>query len=231
MTFNLEVTMFDPSVSSAGQSRPLTDASPGSQRTEFSALAFRGEQSNMGAARPHVPFSVVTAGWGAVQVYDRIEIPKVEPDVTRVTLRGGVCPCCARRFKAPAPVGLEPGSPFGPNLRAFVIYLRSVQGIPMARLSDVLKDLFDLDISEGALVNILEAARKPFAAQTNLIKQRLLSGTALASDETGMRVGKANWWLWVFHHGDSAALSGRRVHPQRLSACGRPHTCSFYLGA
>ena len=30
----------------------------------------------------------------------------------------------------------------------------------MARLSDVLKDLFDLDISEGALVNILEAARK-----------------------------------------------------------------------
>jgi transposase len=69
----------------------------------------------------------------------------------------------------------------------------------MARLSDVLKDLFDLDISEGALVNILEAARKPFAAQTNLIKQRLLSGTALASDETGMRVGKANWWLWVFH--------------------------------
>jgi transposase len=142
----------------------------------------------------------------AVQVYDRIEIPKVEPDVTRVTLRGGVCPCCARRFKASAPVGLEPGSPFGPNLRAFVIYLRSVQGIPMARLSDVLKDLFDLDISEGALVNILEAARKPFAAQTNLIKQRLLSGTALASDETGMRVGKANWWLWVFHHGDSAAF-------------------------
>src|SRR5208282_4169577 len=123
----------------------------------------------------------------AVQVYDRIEIPKVEPDVTRVTLRGGVCPCCARRFKAPAPVGLEPGSPFGPNLRAFVIYLRSVQGIPMARLSDVLKDLFDLDISEGALVNILEAARKPFAAQTNLIKQRLLSGTALASDATGLK--------------------------------------------
>ena len=142
----------------------------------------------------------------AVQVYDRIEIPKVEPDVTRVTLRGGVCPCCARRFKAPAPEGLEPGSPFGPNLRALVIYLRSVQGIPMARLSDVLKDLFDLDISEGALVSILEAARRPFAAQTNLIKQRLLSGTALASDETGMRVGKANWWLWVFHHGDSAAF-------------------------
>jgi len=149
---------------------------------------------------------VSTAPQSAVQVYDRIEIPEVKPDVTRVTLQGGMCPCCARRFKAAAPEGLEPGSPFGPNLRAFVIYLRSVQGVPMARLTDVLKDLFGLDISEGALVNVLDAARPAFAAQTSLIKERLLSGTALASDETGMRVGKANWWLWVFHHGDSAAF-------------------------
>src|SRR5271170_6956835 len=142
----------------------------------------------------------------ACQTYDRIEIPKIEPDVTQVSLYGGVCPGCAKRFKAEPPEGLEPGSPFGPNLRAFVIYLRSVQNIPLARLSDVLKDLFGLDISEGALVNILGDSREPFAAQTSLIKARLLAGTALASDETGLRVGKANWWLWVFHHGDSAVF-------------------------
>ncbi|MFZ0636772.1 MAG: IS66 family transposase [Candidatus Acidiferrales bacterium] len=138
--------------------------------------------------------------------YDRVEIPEIQPDVTRVSLYGGVCPCCTRRFKAEPPEGLEPGSPFGPNLRAFVVYLRSVQGIPLARLSHVLRDLFGLEISEGALVNILSASRKPFAAQTSLIKARLMAGTALASDETGMRVGKANWWLWVFHHRDSAVF-------------------------
>ena len=87
-----------------------------------------------------------------------------------------------------------------------MVYLRSVQGIPLARLSHVLRDLFGLEISEGALVNILSASRKPFAAQTSLIKARLMAGTALASDETGMRVGKANWWLWVFHHRDSAVF-------------------------
>ena len=54
----------------------------------------------------------------------------------------------------------------------------------MARLSHVLRDLFGLEISEGALVNILSASRKPFAAQTSLIKARLMAGTALASDET-----------------------------------------------
>ena len=45
------------------------------------------------------------------EVYDRVEIPTIEPDVTRVSLHGGTGPCCARRFKAEAPAGLEPGSP------------------------------------------------------------------------------------------------------------------------
>ena len=138
--------------------------------------------------------------------YDRVEVPLIEPDVTRVQLYGGVCPCCAKSFKAAPPTGLEPGSPFGENLRAFVIYLRSVQGIPLARLRTVMADLFGLDISEGALVNILAASAKSFAAATQSIKAGLFAGTVLASDETGMRVGKANWWLWVFHHADSAVF-------------------------
>jgi transposase len=70
----------------------------------------------------------------------------------------------------------------------------------------LLKDLFGLAVSEGARVNILGDSREPFAVQTSLIKARLRAGTALASDETGLRVGKANWWLWVFHHGDSAVF-------------------------
>jgi transposase len=165
--------------------------------------------------RRHPVFACRCAGCGAdvsqvpqspCETYDRIEIPKIEPDVTQVSLHGGVCPGCSRRFKADPPEGWEPGSPFGPNLRAFVIYLRSVQNIPLARLTDVFRDLLGLEISEGALVNILHASRKPFAKQTSLLKARLLSGSALASDETGVRVGKANWWLWVFHHGDAAVF-------------------------
>ena len=140
------------------------------------------------------------------ETYDRVEIPKIESDVTRVSLHGGLCPCCAKRFKAEAPAGLEPGSPFGPNIRAFVVYLRAVQGIPLGRLRAALLDLFGLSISEGALVNILSAGAKPFKAAVSLIKARLLARTAIASDETGVRVGRANWWLWVFHHGDSAVF-------------------------
>ncbi|MGA8192813.1 MAG: IS66 family transposase, partial [Acetobacteraceae bacterium] len=47
------------------------------------------------------------------QVYDRIELPPIKPDVTRVRLFGGRCACCGAAL---APSGLEPGSPFGQSI-------------------------------------------------------------------------------------------------------------------
>lgn len=151
----------------------------------------------------------------ALHAYDHIEIPPIEPDVTRVTLHGGVCPCCAKAFRAEPPADLAPGSPFGPNLVAWVLYLRFTHAISFERLARLLLDLFGLEISEGALVNMLKSSRAAFAAQTALIRERLLSGTVLQSDETGMRVTKATWWMWVFHHGDSACFF---IRPSRSKA-------------
>ena len=41
---------------------------------------------------------------------------------------------------------------------------------------------------------------------------KLLSGTILQSDETGVRVGKKSWWTWVFHHGQDCCFS---IRPSR----------------
>jgi transposase len=161
---------------------------------------------------PHCQGDVWQAPQQLCEAYDHIDIPPVEPVVTRVHLHGGTCPGCGERFKASAPVDMPPGSPFGGNLRAFVIYLRYTQGIGFERLSRLLHDLFGLTISEGALANMLGAASPAFAAQTQRIRSQLLSHNILASDETGMRVGKRNFWMWVFHHGDSAIF---RTDPSR----------------
>ena len=166
----------------------------------------------MASSCQHCGTDVSSLPQTACEVYDRVEIPDIKPDVTRVTLHGGVCPCCAKKFKAAPPSGMEPGSPFGENLRALVIYLRFTQGIAFGRLARLLSDILGLEISEGALVNMLDAARDAFARQTSYIRARLMSGTILQSDETGLRVGKRNWWLWVFHHDDSAVFV---VEPSR----------------
>ena len=160
------------------------------------------------------------------EVYDRIEIPPIAPDITRVSLHGGVCPCCAKRFKAEAPAGFEPGSPFGPNLRALVIYLRFTQGVAFERLSRLLRDAFGLEISEGALVNILLSARERFAAANAAIRARLLSGTVICSDETGLSrwkaklvaVGFPSWSERLFPHPSPTLQGGGRGVPRRSSS-------------
>jgi len=102
---------------------------------------------------PHCRADVRGAAQAPMHAYDRIEIPEIIPDVTRVMLHGGVCPCCGGRFKAAPPAGLEPGSPFGPNLRAFVLYLRFTHAVSFERLARLLGAL----ISGG--VPLLEALR------------------------------------------------------------------------
>jgi transposase len=164
---------------------------------------------------PHCRAAMTAASQVPLQAYDRIEIPAITPDVTRVTLHGGTCPCCHERFKATPPAGLEPGSPFGPNLRAFVLCLRFGQAIPFARLERLLADLFGLALSEGALANMLKNSAPAFEVQASAIRRRLLAGTVLQSDETSMRVGRRTFWTWVFHHDDSACFV---IRPSRGKA-------------
>jgi transposase len=69
------------------------------------------------------------------QVYERIELPPLRPDVTRVRLFGGRCACCGERVTARAPAGLEQGSPFGHSIAAMVVYLHYAHSIGMERLA------------------------------------------------------------------------------------------------
>ncbi|MEJ7715966.1 MAG: hypothetical protein WKF40_09835 [Thermoleophilaceae bacterium] len=77
---------------------------------------------------PHCQSGFPAARQSPQQVYDRIELPPIKPDVTRVRLFGGRCACCGTRAIATAPAGLEPGSPFGRSRsRRMVVYLHYAQ--------------------------------------------------------------------------------------------------------
>jgi transposase len=132
------------------------------------------------------------------QVYERIELPPIKPDVTQVRLFGGRCACCGERVSADAPAGLERGSPFGHSIAAMVVYLHYAHAIGMERLALLMDELFSLSISEGAISNILARARAPLLAATATIQAVVLASSVVCSDETSARVRGKNWWEWVF---------------------------------
>ncbi len=134
--------------------------------------------------------------------YDKIEIPKVKPVVTRVERYAGRCRCCGGTTLAPLPDGLEQGSPFSVNIVALAMYLRFVHAVSYKRLSRLLLDLYGLCISEGALDAAFRRGKPGFDAAVSGILARLRRSRVVCSDETSVRVDGRTHWNWVFQNGD-----------------------------
>src|ERR671927_311375 len=148
--------------------------------------------------------ALIRAPWAQVQTlaarFDKVDLPTVAPVVTRVERHAGPCQCCGSTTLAPLPEGLEPGTPFSPNIVALAMYLRFVHHVSYRRLSHLLLELFGLAISEGALDAAFRRGKPRFDAETAAILARLRRARVVCSDETGVRVHGQKGWNWVFQN-------------------------------
>jgi transposase len=134
--------------------------------------------------------------------FDKIDLPKVRPVVTRVEQYAGHCQGCGGTTLAPLPEGLEAGTPFSLNIVALAIYLRFTHAISYRRLSRLMAELFGLPISEGALDAAFRRAMPRMDAEVGAILARLRRARVVCSDETSVRVAGKTCWDWVFHNGE-----------------------------
>ncbi len=134
--------------------------------------------------------------------YDKIDLPRVRPTVTRVERYAAECPRCGATTLAPVPEGLEPGTPFSVNIVALAMYLRFVHAVSYKRLTRLLMELFGLAISEGALNAAFRRGKPQFDANVAAILARLRRARVIYSDETGVRIDGRGHWNWVFQNAD-----------------------------
>src|SRR5271167_4509939 len=142
-----------------------------------------------------------------VHAYDHIDLPEIKPVVTRVNIHSGHCPCCGKRIAGAPPADMPVGSPFGPNVVALVVYLHTRHMVSFNRLVEMLKGLFGLEISEGAIANMLSRAAEPFIVEAGRIEAEVRAAPVIASDETSARVEGQTCWQWVF--GSATAVAHR----------------------
>jgi transposase len=149
------------------------------------------------AACPHCDHALAPADQPEIHAYDHIDLPPIRPFVTRINRHSGVCPCCRKHVAAPAPEGLEAGSPFGPGLCALILHLHITQAIGFQRLARLMREVFGLTISEGAITNILARAQTPRLAAVAPMAAAVRTSAVVGSDETSARVCGKTWWQWV----------------------------------
>ena len=132
--------------------------------------------------------------------YDRIELPEIVPVVTRVERYQGTCKACQTTSLAPVPNHLAAGSPFGASIESLVSYLRYGHAISYERLHQVLGEVFNLSISEGAIANLLARVKDRLAEPLAEILSHLRQAKLIGSDETSARVNGQTEWEWVFQN-------------------------------
>jgi transposase len=174
---------------------------PGVSRTKTKpdiTVELRVEQCTAcGADLRTVPQTVI----GSSQV---IELPPVRPVVIEAHRCAVDCPVCGQPQSADYPAGLEPERVFGPRLEASAHYLHLAHPLSYVRTQDILRNLFGLDVSLGALVNVVQRASGTFHDAAQAILNDIRASGVIGSDETGARLDVQTAWLWTLQTPTSA---------------------------
>jgi transposase len=81
--------------------------------------------------------------------------------------------------------------------------MRYSHGISYGRMEQMLKEVFSLEIFEGAIANLLSRVKGQLELEVEWILQALRSSQLVCSDETSVRVNGKKQWEWVFRMGSS----------------------------
>lgn len=123
-----------------------------------------------------------------------IDLPPVAPTVTDHVAYRRRCRCGTETLADLPPAARAPVC-WGPEIRAFAVYLLCRQHLPIERTAELLADLLDAPVSTGWLCGVqLEAAGRlaPFLTE---LKAQLDASPVIHADETGTQVGTTKAWM------------------------------------
>ena len=133
-------------------------------------------------------------GFEARQVFD---IPPIKIEATEHRAQIKTCPCCQSRNKAAFPEHVNQPVQYGIEIQCVVSYLSQYQMLPYARLKEAMADLFQVNLSEGTVNNILRRAYQHLDVFDDWSRAIVIASPVAHFDESGLRVGKQLQWLHV----------------------------------
>jgi hypothetical protein len=152
-------------------------------------------------ALTHCPeCQVALTGRRVVRTRQVIELPPVQAQVIEHQLVERACPQCKKRWSPPLDwsalvVGKQR---FGISLQAEVVLLREQCRLPFRVIQDYLKHRFNLRVSVGQLVALVQGVAKRGKAAVDALKQQIRGSPVVNGDETSWREGGQNGYVWSF---------------------------------
>ena len=142
-----------------------------------------------------------------------IDIPDIKVKVVEHRAQVKKCPKCRRRNTGKFPSGVNSTVQYGEKIKTTSVYLTNYQLIPYKRGSELIKDIFNISLSQGSMVNFNKTCHKKLEFIENDIKNTITrSNSAVHFDETGIYVEKKRKWL---HVASTDKLTYYEIHKNR----------------
>ena len=120
-----------------------------------------------------------------------------EVRTTRYDLHRKYCPNC-KKLVEPKLNGALPNARFGLNIMLLVMYLKHGLRLPCNKIRDYFITMYDLQISEGEIINILRQLAVAFGDYYAYLEKIVKIARVKHSDTTSWRVNGKNYFAWVF---------------------------------
>lgn len=126
-----------------------------------------------------------------------IDIPVIKASIIEHQIFQSTCSCgCVTEGYYPA--GITAPVQYGNNLISLTAYLSSRQFIPYNRLSELIKSITNVSMSEGTIYNLLNKAANMVLPIYEGIKDEISKAITIGGDETGVKVNKNKSWAWTW---------------------------------
>ena len=157
-----------------------------------------------------------------------IDIPPVEPVITRFVTHSGYCRRCCQRVRSAHPEQISravgaAGTIIGPRAKAVASDLKHRLGLSFEKTRDLFETIFSLDVTRSGLYQAdVRVAESAAAIYQDLISQ-VQRSSSLHVGETGWRIGVLSAWLWVFTNSEVtiSTISESRAHEVVINILGR----------
>ena len=128
------------------------------------------------------------------QVFD---LPPLKLEVTEHQAISCVCPHCNTLNVGAFPEEVTQPAQYGPKILGLCVYLSQYQLLPLARIQELLVDLFGQSPSQGTFTAAIAACSRWLEPVETALKAALLRAPVVHSDETGVQVDKQLHWIHV----------------------------------
>ena len=135
-----------------------------------------------------------------------IEIPPITPKYIEYQCFQKQCKC-GHKQSGDYPAHITNHIQYGPSVEAIVGYYSAYQYLPFNRMKQMFGQVFNLPISQGTLVNILEKLAQKGQPIYEEIRSYIENSSSVGGDETGIRVNGDRWWGWIWQNLNASFIS------------------------